>query len=314
MQSFEISRFEPLLSLPRPIHVVTHDAGAAEHIYFWLSELLSTGAIGRESLRIECSGPAKDILYHSFNELSNLIVQSSDQPVHAKSLLAGSGWASDKEWLAIRAYRRRKLPAVVVIDHWVNYRQRMIRGGVAAEADQYWVVDDEAEKIARSIWAHKLVRQMPDIKMQKLVSSIKPGRPGQTLLYAAEPFEPGWTGRVGKEIEVLGFALSNIDKFETGHTNILVRPHPTEREEKYAQISTMYQSLPIQISRQESLAEVLSKASAVVAPDSSLLAVALELGLPAYCSLPRSMGKCRLPHTGIKYLYQTKRNSTTKEA
>ena len=303
MRNFEISRFEPLLNLPRPIHVVTHDVGAAEHIYFWLASLLSTGVIGKESLRIECSGPARACLHHSFKDLANLVSEPGEQPADAKSLIAGSGWGSDREWAAIRDYRRCGLPAVVVMDHWVNFQERMIRRGVTVQADQYWVVDEEAKKIAQTIWKPTLVYQMPDIRMQALVRSIKREMPGQTLLYAAEPFEPRWTGRVGKEIEVLSFALSNIQNVDVEYTNIVVRPHPTESEKKYKEINVMYPSMPIRVSRQEALVEVLANTAAVIAPNSSLLAVALELGLPAYCSLPQSMGKCRLPHKKIQYLF-----------
>ena len=47
----------------------------------------------------------------------------------AASLLSGSGWSSDFEHRSRLEAKRRRIPVLAVLDHWVNYRMRFTRDG-----------------------------------------------------------------------------------------------------------------------------------------------------------------------------------------
>ena len=304
MQSFEISRFEPLLSLPRPIHVVTHDAGAAEHIFYWLTHLLDERLLKKDDLTLSVQGPSLNILRSEFGALESLMVYRQDAPVWgAASLLAGTGWASDVEWSAINAYQARGAKTAAVIDHWVNFEERMQRNGEQARPDKYLVVDREAEAIACRIWGEASVQRLPDLKFEDFKSNFDGTQAKDTVLYAAEPFPDRWSERAGKELEVLSYALSCLQTSGLEFRDLIVRPHPAESIQKYLKFSQGHDNISIKVTREQPLADVLSKSVAVVSADSSLLVLAMRLGIPAFCSLPPELGGSRLPHKGLKYFY-----------
>lgn len=304
MQSFETSRFEPLLSLPRPIHVVTHDAGAAEHIFYWLTHLLGEQILKKDDLTLSAHGPSLSILRSEFGALESLTAPGRKASiVGAASLLAGTGWASDVEWSAINEYQARGAKTAAVIDHWVNFEERMQRNGNQARPDKYLVVDGEAEAIACRIWGVASVQRLPDLKFQYFKKQFDGSLPKHTVLYAAEPFPAEWSDRAGKELEVLSYALSGLQTSGLEFENLIVRPHPAESMEKYLTFSRKIENISINVTREQPLADILSRALAVVSADSSLLVLAIKLGIPAFCSLPPQFGRSRLPHQQIQYFY-----------
>jgi hypothetical protein len=304
MQSSETSRFEPLLSLPRPIHVVTHDAGAAEHIFYWLTHLLGERLLRRDDLTLSACGPSLNILRSEFGALESLMVYGQDAPVPgAASLLAGTGWASDVEWSAINEYQARGAKTAAVIDHWVNFEERMQRNGEQARPDKYLVVDGEAEAIACRTWGGPYVQRLPDLKFEEVKKQLDGTQAKDTVLYAAEPFPEAWSDRVGKELEVLSYALSCLQTSGLEFRDLIVRPHPAESIQKYLKFSQSHENISIKVTREQPLADVLSKSVAVVSADSSVLALAINLGIPAFCSLPPQFGRSRLPHRQIQYFY-----------
>ena len=64
-------------------------------------------------------------------------------------LLCRTSFLSDLEWRAMGLAGQVGEHSVVVLDHWVNYRQRSTRHGQCHWPDEVWVGDQTAARITR---------------------------------------------------------------------------------------------------------------------------------------------------------------------
>src|SRR4051794_3927926 len=114
-----------MIDLPRPIAVVCHDAGATNLILPWLND--------EAELLPVMHGPAAALWQARFDTR----IKGLDQAIAAAAaVLTGTGWASGLEHEARKLARERGLRCAAVIDHWVNYPDRFVRGGIEILPDE----------------------------------------------------------------------------------------------------------------------------------------------------------------------------------
>ena len=80
------------------------------------------------------------------------MTQAQSVPTPSVSLLTGAGWASNLEHDARRLASVARIPSIAVIDHWVNYTQRVEREGVVILPEEIWVSDPYAAEIAKELF------------------------------------------------------------------------------------------------------------------------------------------------------------------
>lgn len=283
-----------MTKLTAPTAVVCHDAGAANLIVAWLKE------IGLNGIRAYMSGPAKKIWQNSFPK--HYLCNSLDEVLSdAASLISGTGWSSDVEYEARLLARARGIYTVGVLDHWVNYSERFIRGGRIILPDEIWVYDNYAFTIAQEQFPDADIRILENLYLNEQLNLIGSAPNSGCALYVLEPVRSDW-GKGGQgEFQALDFALSKIDDLSLGRIkSILLRPHPSETFEKYSH----YLSKDSRISFDTSfnLSEAISNSDIVIGVESFALVVALEAGRAVYSSLPPWAPSLRLPNPGIKQI------------
>lgn len=278
------------LELPSPLVVVCHDAGGANLILPWLKTWIG-------QLRPVMGGPAARLWENAFpgracQEVIGDVLQG------AAALLSGTGWASSLEHEARLEAARMGIRSVAVLDHWVNYPPRFERDGIRQWPDEIWVTDAEAEQLALSTFLDVPVRRQPNLYLAEQLARIGPPPGRNRILYVLEPVRHDWGRGIPGEFQALDYAIANLLRLTEGPEPVLIlRPHPSEPEDKYIAYAERYSF--INFDRSPDVAAAISNADMVIGVESFALTVALAAGRPVYSTLPPWAPPLRLPHCGI---------------
>lgn len=288
-----------LNALAQPIAVVCHDAGAANIV---LAEMKAAPEL--KFLPV-MQGPAAKLWVQ--NGLKESALLTLDNALFtARSVLTGTGWATDLEHDARKRAVHLGLTSVAVIDHWVNYAARFERHGESVLPDELWVTDTYALDIAAAYFQGHCIRLLPNRYLQSEVSHIAPLSASTTgqLLYVLEPLRFSWQGcRQPAEFEVLDFFVRNLSKVaSTGSLQIRLRPHPSDADGKYAAWLNENAKHDISMNSSSSLSEAIGRAEWVAGCETAAMVIALAAGRKVLGTLPPCAPKCRLPHAGIVHL------------
>lgn len=291
------------------IGVVAHDAGAAEII---------SSHIRQHGLDcIYClEGAARGVFARKLGVTSTI---SLDELIsRSGTVVTGTSFLSDLEWLALGLARKAGLPTVAVLDHWVNFRQRFTRRGEWHFPDEVWVGDTLAEEIAKRDLPETAVRLIPnpyfaDVKRElaEVAARRETGTSpeGDRILYVSEPLRDDGLALYGDERfwgyteeEALRFFLDRIATISGEIARITVRPHPQEDAYKYEWAVNEYPSLPIVTGRDESLLEQIVSSDVVVGCATMAMVVALLAGKRVISCTPPGTKTEPLPHPEIESL------------
>jgi hypothetical protein len=294
----------PAEFLRSPVAVVCHDAGAVNLIISWLSQ-----SVGLK-LRAHMRGPALGLWQSAFPEIS---VMSLEEALNgAECLLSGTGWASRLEHDARLMARSRGIPAIAVIDHWINYRERFVRDGLEILPDEVWISDDEAFAEANRCFPSLVLRQFPNeyllaqVAQVRTLDAMRDASKTENVLYALEPIRQSWSGkdiRTG-EFQALDYFLSKLTSLGLKDTvKIRLRPHPSDEKNKYNEwMHSRRTKFDLELAPTESLAQAISWADWVVGCESYALVVGLSAGKKTLSTLPPWGHFCRLPQPGLIHL------------
>jgi hypothetical protein len=286
------------------VAIVCHDAGAANHVIAWINSGLLSG-----DKTIVMEGPARRLWVSNGFDDAVLCPSLADALDNAASLVSGTGWGSDLEHNARIIARKRNLPSVAVIDHWVNYRPRFERYGELLLPDEIWVTDSYAYNNARREFPDVAVRHIENAYINELLQSISsslltPDKVEPEVLYVLEPARSNW-GRPGAdgEFQALDYLIENIATLGLGSNPLLVlRPHPTDPPKKYDQWIAMHPKIRVRIENSSGLASLIARADCVVGCQTYAMIIALEAGKKVVSTLPPWGPPCSLPHSEIMML------------
>lgn len=284
----------PLDTLPRPLAVVIHDAGAANMIAAW-----AKGAKAPPDLVI-AAGPAAAIWASRFG--GDAISGSDPGAVKdAACVLSGTGWASDLEHRARIAAAQSGARSVAVVDHWVNYPMRFERDGTVQLPDTIWVADADAAAIARSCFTDTRIDQHPNTYMMEQAREAGPCPANGDALFLLEPARSDWGGDGEGEFQALGFFMANRGALSIADdTPVRIRPHPSDPPGKYDAWIAANPAATLDTS--PDMATALASARWVIGMNSAALVIALEAGREVASALPPHAPTCVLPHSAIKHL------------
>jgi hypothetical protein len=286
------------------IGVVGHDAGGMEII---------SSHIRRQNL--DCSfcveGPAVNVVARKLGTVPVLPLE--DLVNQSKWLLCGTSFLSDLEWRAIGLARQAAKRCVVVLDHWVNYRQRFTRHGQWHWPDEVWVGDETTARIAREDLPELKQRLVPNAYFMDILDEIKevevepcePGK-GHSILYVCEPLRDDGIALHGDERywgyteeEALNYFLSHV-QYVGGHVNrIIVRPHPQEPPDKYNWAATKF-DLPIVCGEKKTLLEQVVACDIVAGCATMAMVVGLLAGKRVISCIPPGGKTVPLPQREIE--------------
>ena len=287
------------LDLETPVAVICHDAGAANHILSWLKVDCRLDAV-----RAVMCGPAKGLWKQAFPEvpLCHTIEMALDD---AKSVISGTGWASNIEHEARRMAKARGIPSVAILDHWVNYAERFIREGECVWPDEFWVVDEQAMSIAEKTFPSMRIRLVPNVYLANQVQRvIMPAHIVEPeLLYVLEPMRTDWGRGEDGEFQALDYFVSKLPRLSLPADIVIrLRPHPSDPPGKYDAWIARHPALYILVDDSPQMSDALSRARWVAGCESFALVIALGAGRQVFCTLPPWAPACRLPHEGLIHL------------
>lgn len=285
------------------IAVISHDAGGAEILS---SYVLQQG--------MDCcfvlGGPAQSIFKR---KLGAIEVYTLEEAIgKSASILCGTSWQSDIEFNAIKLARSLGKRSVAFLDHWVNYRDRFIRMGEVSFPDEILVGDAFAMTIAKEVFPNipvSLVNNPYVLEILHELSAIKTHRlscpDSVSVLYICEPISEHALIRHGRanfwgyvEEDALRYFLSNISSLGKKVERILIRPHPSERVDKYRWAQHEF-DLPIEMGGNRTLLEEIAESDIVVGCESMAMVIASLVGKKVVCSIPPGGRGCILPISGI---------------
>ena len=277
-------------SFCKKLGVVAHDAGGAEI----LSSLV-------RQKNLDClfslSGPAEIIFKNKLGPcVNNSLTYVID---HSDSIICGTGWQSDLEWMALKISREKSKPVAVFLDHWINYVERFKKNSLQIYPDIIFVGDKYAEKIALAELDPNIVKyyenpfhqEVSNRKLNKNKNSM------QKILYLCEPVTD--IEKVGySEKDALTYFFTNMHVFGQKDNLIVIRSHPSEPSEKYFWVKD-FKNVPIQFSKDNDIVNDINDCDIIVGRNSAALVLALILGKPAITCIPPGGGMCLLPHEGL---------------
>lgn len=287
------------------IAIVSHDAGGAEILSSWVSRQ-------NENCCFVLDGPAIEIFRRKLGPQVNLSLESAIQ--QCDWVLCGTSWQSDLERRAIRISKSTGKRVIAFLDHWVNYRERFVINGELVVPDEIWVGDDEAARIAQNIFpSTSLVRvsnpYFEDILLEiNKVKLPKNSIHQMSILYVCEPIREHALLQHGDERywgyteeEALDYFLKNSGFLKYSIYKIKIRPHPSEKRDKYDWAKD-YSDLIVVSDGKQPLIEEISEADTIVGCESMALVIGLFAGKRVISSIPPGGRACCLPQKEIENL------------
>jgi hypothetical protein len=287
--------------------VVSHDAGGAEILSSWLRRI-------EEPYCLSIDGPAKEIFRRKLGVCDSLPLSKAIE--QSDWVICGTSWQSNLEKIAILEAKAAGKKVVAVLDHWVNYRERFQLEEVAVFPDEVWVVDSDAERLAKLTFPQLSVAIQPNPYFEDLLKELghmpghwkMRGHSECSVLYVCEPIREHALLQYGSERylgyteeDALRFFLENTDALGCPINKITIRPHPSENRDKYAWAS---QNSAMIFSEEfgKTLLEQVAAADIVVGCESMAMVVGLLAQRRVISAIPTGGRKCQLPQTGIEHM------------
>jgi hypothetical protein len=291
--------------------IVSHDAGGAE----LLSSYVRRYSDNEYYFVIE--GPALSIFERKLGPIVVHSLQDAIYNLKAGCVICGTSWQSDLEYNAIVMARAAGVFTVAYVDHWVNYEARFIRSGVISLPDEIWVGDNDALKIAKSVFLASTIRYVKNpyyLDFQDEVAEFDKQymhmTSGFNILYVCEPIREHALLQYGNERhwgyveeDAISYFLNNVLDLLQPIGRILIRPHPSEKNDKYDWVFTDF-DLPIERNEASSLIEDIVTSDVVVGCESMAMIMSLHANKRVISCIPPEGRPCSLPHQYIESFQQ----------
>ncbi len=290
-------------SLPQPVGVVAHDAGAANLLAAWVAE----AELG--PLQGCLAGPASAIFARSVPGLQS-------QPLaelvgQCRTIISGTGWASDLEHESRLSGRQAGCLNIAVIDHWTDYRARFVRSGQEVLPDAIWVADADALRLAQSEFPGLAVTAWPNAYLRGQAAAVSRREPDYAerashVLYLLEPIRDDWGPLpVPGEFMALDYFVQHLAALALPQpVRLRLRPHPSDPHGKYDAWLQRNAALRPELDASSTLEEALAWSGTVAGCQTYAMVVALAAGRRVVCTIPPGRPACALPQAGIVRLAQ----------
>lgn len=286
--------------------LMAHDAGAATHILAWHRKF-SDAKYGHE--RLHFRGPA-----YSLATAEGIIPEGHLRvPVaDAQWALVGTGWQSAFEVDSLAACAAAGVPALAVLDHWVNYRRRFAGLDHAQLPFGVVVTDSRAQSLAKDELPWARIFRWPNTLSSDLRRRVKvwtarrPTGPN-SLLWVSEPIRPSPGVVVDPLLEkrfadVIWPTLQSLAD-ANGLEQIVVRRHPSEASlPRHRVPKQMRGKVRVSQPGETELAFDLARSSLCLGLTTYALYLAAEVGLAAFTLAPYFELDLPLPSPAVRAL------------
>ena len=282
--------------------IVSNDAGAAEIISSYVKN-------NNNKYVFVLSGPARKIFKRKIKKkIKNLDLNSAEKI--SNKLICGTSGKSKIEVKAIEKFKKNNKKTIAIVEHWTNYKTRFLYNKNLVLPDKIWVFDRYAKEKIEKIIKTKIVLKknyyFSEIKNQNnkiKVNKIK--KNFINILYVSEPISEIKNKRIvnyklSKEYKTLKYFFDNIEYITKKKYNIIFRPHPLEKNNKYKWIKTFIKD--IRISKNKLLIQDIMKSDIVIGRQTMALVVALKSKKKVISCIPPDEKRCIIPYKGVAEL------------
>ena len=272
------------------IGVVSNDAGGAVVLasYLKINEMDFVSSI---------HGPAIQVFNQFFQEVHNDLEENLP---NIDTLITSTSSIALHEVEFIKRSKLLGIRTISILDHWVNYADRFRRNGYEYLPDEIWVNDPAAFRLAKATFENVSIIQIENpykiyLGSQKSFINFT-GR--NKILYCAEPIKNAEFDEYIAIEETFKIFANNFNEF-----NFVIKPHPTETNEKYEYLIRKFKDLKIKISTEADLINELKDTLLVIGCHTMALVVADWLDIPILNSIPSGFGVSLVQIPNMAYLH-----------
>lgn len=255
-------------------HIVSNDAGGALQL-----SALANALFPKATATL--SGPAVEIFARESPAIADIDILS--EKIAQKSILLGSSFYGGKESELLESNLLGDNEKVVLLDHWVNYRERFAPKNPILP-DSFFVTNTVANELARKNFPNSPIKEIPDFLLAKQKKEYLRGEASvDSVVLILEP-----DAVIG---EGLNFIIGNLEDylpvivdFCLSHDlkNIILRSHPSRKLNLELKLHDSYRNINIIRSSGRLLTEDLLRAKAVFGFHSSALYASAMIGVKTY--------------------------------
>jgi len=292
--------------------IVAHDAGGSQVLSSWVARQEDPS---RFIFSVE--GPALEIFREKIETFKNMEIENAISS--ANSIITTTSWASDIEISALKRFKDLEgSHSVVLLDHWINYRERLLYRNQLILPNEIWVTDHFAAELAiktfskipvstiHNYYLDEVINKVYDLRHSYLGDKVKTKL---EILFIGENISTNCERTHGAanfygytEQESFIYFLERINKFGNLQNIVLtIRPHPSETAEKYISLIpvSLKEKLNYFVSK-NSLEIDLAKSDLVVGMSSFVLYISVNAQIRTLCVIPDSSIKCVIPDPKIE--------------
>lgn len=285
----------------KKILVVSHDAGGANLLAYWLrdnSDSSSNYVFILDGVAREIFQRILNIRFHPFEDLDEHLKDCS-------AVLCTTGCLNGLGQLAMLRAKEYGVYTISILDHWINYKERFLYKSQVISPDEAWVFDNYAYELARNCFSNMKIF----LKENSYLSGSKINIPyignSSNFLYISQPIKKSTLEAFSDE-KYYGYDEYDAFKYlisvlkDKKINKLTIRLHPSEGVQKLTEYGLLANSIEIQEDFSSNLIESLSKHQYVVGCFSYAMAIALKHGKSVYDCIPIENTLARLPHVEIK--------------
>ena len=255
--------------------VISNDAGGAANIACMLRIL---------NIRPEgiVTGPAISV-FERF-KVDYQEVDFSSTRFNDKLVLLGSSIHGGKESVALEDPKFADNVKIVVLDHWMNYRERFHKSGKALP-DHFWVTNILAYELASKIFHQSPVTLIPDSQLALIRRNYNLLHVSKDSLLLIWEYQTISEESLKFPVGSLRSRITQIGEFCSKQSikKVIVRLHPSQDMEDFESDNYLLQNnIQVEISTNRRLETDLASAVLVVGFSSAALYFASELDIPTY--------------------------------
>lgn len=289
--------------------LVSHDAGGAEILSLWAKENL-------KNVVTVLDGPALGIFQKNLPNATGLPfneAMSLPYPV-----ITGTSWQSNLEKKAIKYALIHNKYCCTILDHWVNYKERLVLNGAQLAPNELWCFDKYALDICRKVFPnipnklHKnpyfsAVKQ----ELESLRSILQPRSSNKiNILYLSESIDSHSQALYNNTSQLCGYTEKDAFSFLTSCLStvfsdiqsLTVRPHPSQAKSELSWMNSGNHQYNFTISNESSLCEQILAHDIIIGLESMALIVAVIANKPVFSAIPPGYRKCVIPFSEITHL------------
>ena len=262
-------KIPPIISWAKKICLVANDAGGAEQLKWLLESIHPYPAIFLQ-------GPAVQVFEKS--SLNYQKLETKEELSSFDLVLAGSGWMSNFENSIIDFCAQEKIPCIVVLDHWVNYKVRF-QTLTISKLRLLAVNNLMALSLANQTFDNSSIWLFPDfqiVQYKKLLDGLISEGKILVILEPESKFQN--SNEIMKDMFFDLIEKCLILNISRGFSGLIVRLHPSQSLQDNEILELKEHFKGINFSTNKELIEDLSMCSLVVGFSSYALYIAAMCG------------------------------------